>query len=141
MFQFLLIVSATATALGHITFGMYAMLKIWNYDVEEYSWIPLACFSFIVFVGSFGINALPFIIVAEVMPLNIKEFGLSFGMVTIVSFQFITIKFFPILKESIAFHGSLFLFAFVCVLGVVFVIFFMPETKGKNHEEIMNLLK
>jgi len=33
-------------------------------------------------------------------------------------------------------HGALWLFAAICIVGLFFVIFFVPETKGKSLEEI-----
>lgn len=38
-------------------------------------------------------------------------------------------------------HGAMFIFGGICVLGAIFVIFMLPEIKGKSYEEIMNDLR
>lgn len=55
-------------------------------------------------------------------------------------FAFIMIKCFPLLTLSLGMHGSMFLFAGCSFSGAIFVIIFLPETKGKSFEEIMTIL-
>lgn len=38
-------------------------------------------------------------------------------------------------------HGATFLFAFNSFLGGLFVLIFLPETKGKSFDEITKLLE
>ena len=128
-------------ALGLIVLGVYMMLKSWNIDVTTFNWIPLVSFSFVVFVSQLGVLSLPFIVMAEIMPEKIKDACVSFCMSLLWTFSFITIKYLPALTETLGFHGSMFLFAFVCICGATFVIAFMPETKCKSHEEIMKSLE
>lgn len=45
------------------------------------------------------------------------------------------------MTEILGFGESMFLFAGVCVACELFIIFFVPETKGKSHEEIMESLR
>lgn len=109
------------------------MLKKWNYDVEEFSWIPITSFSFVIFIASWAILTLPFLVISEIMPEHLKDFGVSFCMTLLWSFAFITIKYLPFLTGTLGFHGSMFLFASVCLSSAVFIILFMPETKGKRQ--------
>jgi hypothetical protein len=37
-------------------------------------------------------------------------------------------------------HGTMFLFAFNSLVGALFIIIFLPETKGKSFDEIVDLL-
>lgn len=75
------------------------------------------------------------------MPMKLKEFGVSFCMSLLWSFAFIVIKYLPFLTEVLEFHGTMFLFAGACLLAALFIIAFMPETKGKSYEQIMNTLQ
>lgn len=45
---------------------------------------------------------------------------------------FIGDKYFPILLEKIHLHGCLMIFAVNCCFGIIFVIFYMKETKGRS---------
>lgn len=140
LLQFLFIVSTIGTASGLMTLGVYMMLKSWHYKVELFNWIPIASFSFVIFIASWAILTLPFLVISEVMPEKLKEFGISFCMTLLWLFAFIIIKFLPLLTESLTFHGSMFLFAGVCITSTIFIVLRMPETKGKSYDEIMNSL-
>lgn len=133
-------VSTIGTALGLITLGTYMMLKSWHYDVDAFSWIPVASFSFVIFIASWAVLTLPFLVISEVMPENVKDFGVSFCMSLLWICAFLMVKLLPLLTESLGFHGSQFLFAGFCLLSALFIVLFMPETKGKSYEQIMKSL-
>lgn len=139
-FQFLFIASTVGTALGLTTLGVYMMFKSWHYSVEAFNWVPIASFSFVIFIASWAILTLPFLVISEIMPEKLKGFGVSFCMTLLWIFAFIILKYLPLLIESLTFHGSMFAFAGVCVSSALFIVFRMPETKGKSYEEIMSLL-
>lgn len=121
--------------------GVYMMLKSLNYDVETFNFIPIASFSFVIFVASLGILTLPLIVISETMPEKIKDASVSFCMSLLWIFSFIAIKYLPLLMDLLGFHGSMFLFAGVCLGCAAFSIAFIPETKGKSHNEIMHSLQ
>lgn len=127
-------------ASGLIVLGVYMLLKTENYDMESFKWISLASFSVIIFFSTFGISTLYSLVIAEIMPLRVKEIGISFCATLLSIFAFILVKCFPLLIDSIGLHGSLFLFAGVCLSCTLFIILFMPETKNKTYAEIMKAL-
>lgn len=47
---------------------------------------------------------------------------------------------YPLLNESIGLHGSLFIFASFSAASALFVLFYVPETKGLSYKSIENLL-
>lgn len=128
-------------AFGLITFGLYMKLKSLDYHVETFNWIPLASFSFILFIGSWAVSSLPFVITAELMPQSLKEFGVSVCMTLLWLLAFLIVKFLPFLTIAIELYGTMFLFAGVCILGALFIIFYVPETKCKSSAEIMDSLR
>lgn len=140
LLQFLFAVSNFGTALGLTILGVYMMLKTKGYPVEAFNWVPIMSFSFVIFVAALGILSIVIIVLSEIMPEKVKDFGVSVCMSLLWTFSFITIKYLPLLTELLGFDGSMFLFAGVCVACELFIIFYMPETKGKSHEEIMESL-
>lgn len=139
--QLLYIVSTTGTAFGQIILASYMMLKTLGYDVEDYNFIPITCFSLVLFLATWGILTLPFLVIAETMPENLKDLLTSFCVALIWALEFGLIKFLPFLNEILGFHGSLFFFSGICLTGTVLIILFVPETKGKSYEEIMKMLQ
>lgn len=63
-----MIFSAIGIAIGFATMGTYTLLDTLNYDLEMFKWIPLASFSFIIFIASLGVCTIPFIMLSEIMP-------------------------------------------------------------------------
>lgn len=55
-------------------------------------------------------------------------------------FVFLATKFFALLVSAIYLYNTFWLYTLVCMLGTLFVIFIVPETKGKTMEEIQLLL-
>lgn len=117
------------------------MLKSTNPDFGRMNWIPVFTFSFSIFMATLGILPLVLIVVAEIMPEKIKDACVSFCMTLLWVFGFISIKFLPSLITELGFHSAMFIFAGVCLFGAVFIIFVVPETKQKSHEEIMKSLQ
>lgn len=50
--------------------------------------------------------------------------------------SFVISKYFPILSEAIELHGCLAIMSGTCVLGIIFVIFAMKETRGTSLDSI-----
>lgn len=117
------------------------MMKTLHYPVELLNWIPLAAFSLTIFMASWAILPLPFLIISEVFHQRLKEFGMSFCMTLMWLLAFTTTKFLPILMDTLEFHGCMFLFSGVCLICMVFIVFFVPETKGKSYDQIMESLQ
>lgn len=138
--KLLLMVSATGIGLGLAIFGGYSYAKFLGYDVESFAWLPLVCFSFVIFIGSVGVLTLPFLVLAEVMPQKIKGFAISFCMGILWIFAFIAIKYFSTLFDVLGMHGTMLLFSICSFAGAVFVAIMVPETKGKSLEAIAKLM-
>lgn len=133
--------STVGTAIGLTILGIYIQLKTSGYDVEPYNWIPIVSFSFVVFIAAWAVLNLPFVVIAEIMPENLKDFGASFCMTLIWICGFIVIKYLPFLNETFGFHGTMFLFAGHCMFSALFIVLFMIETRGKSYDQIMDMLK
>lgn len=54
--------------------------------------------------------------------------------------SFLVIKYFSTVLEIIGMHGCMFLFSGCCFAGVFFFGLFVPETKGKTLDTILDEL-
>ena len=69
----LLSISAFGTSLGLIVLGSYTFMKtVDGVDLTSYTWIPLASFSFTIFIASWGVLTLPFLVVSEIVPQKVN---------------------------------------------------------------------
>ncbi|KAF7829666.1 sugar transporter ERD6-like 6 [Senna tora] len=84
---------------------------------------------------SVGLGAIPWIIMSEILPLNIK--GLAGSVATLANWFFswlVTLTANLLLTWSSG--GTFTIYAVVCAFTGVFVAIWVPETKGKTLEEI-----
>ncbi|XP_055640539.1 facilitated trehalose transporter Tret1-2 homolog [Toxorhynchites rutilus septentrionalis] len=138
--KLLLVVSGGGIAFGLGIFSGFTYAKSLGYDVASFSWLPLVCFSFAIFIASMGVLTLPFVVLAEIMPQKIKGFASTFCMALLWIFAFIAIKYFSALFYAFGMHGALLLFSLCSLGGTLFVAFMVPETKGKSFETIAELM-
>lgn len=120
--------------------GTYTLLKTFDINVEVVNWIPVASFSSATFISAFGIQSLTLTVVSEIMPEKIKEIYMSFCMTLLWGLNFISAKYLPDFIEILGFHGSMYMFAGVCLFSALYIVLFMPETRGKSYEDIMKSL-
>lgn len=114
-------------------------LKIHGIFPEQVPIVTLT--SILVYIASYslGMGSVPWVIMSEIFPINMKGIGGSF--VTLVNWL-------ASLAVSFAFHflmswsasGTFFFFAFVCAMAILFIVKIVPETKGKTLEEIQALV-
>lgn len=58
--------------------------------------------------------------------------GVSICMIAMSTFAFLTVFTKPILQKLLELHVLIWIYAGICFLGVLFSLFLMVETKGKN---------
>ena len=88
---------------------------------------------------SFGLGPIPWLIMSEIFPTKVR--GVASGVATQVNWlcAFIVIKFYDNMETSMHSYGAYWFFAGFCLLTVVYVFIFLPETKGKTLEEVEEL--
>lgn len=139
--KILITISAIGTGLGLITLGLYTYVKTLGFDVSPYGWVPIASFSFVIFIASWGVLTLPFLVLSEIMPPRIRSLGTSLCMSILWVFAFLMLKYLPIMTKILQMHGCMFIFATCSFAGAIFVMLFVPETKGKSLEQILILFE
>eukprot|EP01018_Ginkgo_biloba_P005792 Gb_18068 [translate_table: standard] len=97
----------------------------------------LALTSLLVYIVSFslGIGAIPWVIMSEILPVNVK--GLAGSVATLANWSsswLVTMTINLLLEWSPT--GTFWLYALICCLTLVFVALCVPETKGRTLEEI-----
>ena len=99
---------------------------------------PLAISSLIIFsfASSLSWRSLTFILMSELFPLRLR--GVLGGIMdsTIWTFAAIVTGFYPEFEQFAHPYTAWWCFAFIALLGLLFVIIFIPETKGKSLEDI-----
>ncbi|KAJ4965293.1 hypothetical protein NE237_017142 [Protea cynaroides] len=128
-----MIVSLIALATG---------LTIVDHSDTKVTWAIVLCVGMTwLFVGSFsmGLGPIPWVYSSEIFPLKLRAQGVSIGVAVnrvtsgVVGMTFLS------LYHAITIQGSFFMFAGITTIAGIFFYTFLPETHGKNLEDMEDL--
>lgn len=138
----LLITSAAGCAIAMFAEGTYFYIQdVVEADVSSIAWLPTIGIAVFVFMHNLGIVTLPYVLLGELFPANIKGIAVSLGTIYGSSLAFIVSKFFKPLANAWGEYTVFWIFGSVCVMGIIFVLLVLPETKGKSFAEIQAVLR
>ena len=129
------------------TVGMFTGLSVLGITIYTQSMGVLSLIAILTFIGSFAMSMGPvvWVILSEIFPNRARSIAMSIAVGAQWLFNGIVATSFPIINRSevneAQFNGALpyFIFASFCVVAFLFVLKYLPETKGKSLEEIEKL--
>lgn len=134
--KMLLYISSVAMIITLVTLGSYFYVLEAGTDVSNYGWLPLACLVIYVLGFSIGFGPIPWLMLGEILPAKIRGTAAALATAFNWTCTFVVTKSFHNIIAVIKMYGTVWLFAVLCLIGLFFVIFFVPETRGKSLEEI-----
>ncbi|KAF2884959.1 hypothetical protein ILUMI_21236 [Ignelater luminosus] len=139
--RILLSSSSLLTGLSILILASYFAVKNARMDISSCTWIPV--FAMIMYAASFkyGLGMVPIVMTGELFPTSVKGMGMTFADGVYIICSAISIYVYKYLSEGFGTHVPFFIFACSGLLTALFVIFYIPETKGKTLEEIQIMLK
>jgi len=108
---------------------------VWAFASQNYAVVPVFIFAFIA-AHAIGQGAVIWVFISEIFPNKHRSSGQSLGSFTHWFFAALLTLFFPILAESMAPAYIFGIFLSMMILQLVWVAFFVPETKGISLESI-----
>lgn len=131
----LLLVSASGLVLGCMLAAIAFYMKAHELALQA---VPiLAVTGILLYIGSFsaGMGAVPWVVMSEIFPINIKGRGGS--LATLVNWfgAWLCSYTFNFLM-SWSSYGTFILYGAINALAIVFVVTVVPETKGRTLEQI-----
>ncbi len=76
------------------------------------------------------------VILSEIFPNRIRGAAMAVAAVALWIGNFSLTFTFPAIKENLGWTLNFWLYAVICILGFIVIVFKLPETKGKSLEEI-----
>lgn len=103
---------------------------------DNLKWVAVG--SLVTYIVCFAMSLGPigWILVSEVFPLKIRGIAMSICTVSNFAFNFFVVASFPVLLHRIGGALTFWMFGVVSLLCIIFVYFFVPETKGISLEQI-----
>lgn len=98
--------------------------------------IPVVLIVLYIILSTYGYLTVPFGMVAEVFPLRVRGFMVGFTIALCYFMCFIATKIYPVMDEYLENYWIFIVYGTVGLCGIVFLVIFLPETKGKTLKEI-----
>lgn len=111
----------------------------WAFGHQHIQFVkPLIVISMCLYIISFAFSLGPiaWLMIAEIFPLRVRGAGASLATAANWTSNFIITATFLQLTEFIGIGGTFTIYFLFCLLSLLFVYFFVPETKGLSLEEI-----
>lgn len=132
----LLVLSSAVMAVCLTVLGLCFHLQTHGYDVSSITWLPLASVALFIVVFSMGFGPVPWIMLGELFPNNVKGIASALTAASAWILAFAVTKGFQNLLDLLGSPTTFWLFAVMCVAGTIFTVVLVPETKGKSLEDI-----
>ncbi|XP_068083495.1 facilitated trehalose transporter Tret1-like [Anabrus simplex] len=102
----------------------------------QHDWIPLLCVLVFTVAFSLGISPISWLLIGELFPLEYRELGTSLATSFSYVCAFVGVKTFVDFQQHLGLHGTFWLYAAISVGGLCFVVCCVPETKGRDLDEM-----
>lgn len=103
---------------------------------EDFSWVPTFLVITYIFTSTLGFLTMPFSMLAELFPQKVR--GPASGITVFFTYlmSFAIIKLYPAMVSEMGSAKVFIFYGAVSLLGVLYVCYIVPETKGKSLQEI-----
>ncbi|XP_034098796.2 LOW QUALITY PROTEIN: solute carrier family 2, facilitated glucose transporter member 6-like [Drosophila albomicans] len=99
-------------------------------------WIPLILVLFAAFFANLGIRMIPWVLIGEVFPADIRSSASGFAGCMGYLFGFMANKLFLVMITAMTLPVTFTFFASVSFIGIIILYFTLPETEGRTLGEI-----
>ncbi|XP_020226678.1 probable inositol transporter 2 [Cajanus cajan] len=108
---------------------------------SQYGWLALIGLGLYIIFFSPGMGTVPWVVNSEIYPLRYR--GVCGGMASTSNWvsNLIVAQSFLSLTQAIGTSYTFMVFIFITIAAIIFVIIFVPETKGLPIEEVENMLE
>lgn len=140
--KILLLTSGLLTSICLFVCGLFFFVKNQlNLDVSNISWIPLLGLIVYMFAYSLGIGTIPYMVLGEIFPVNVKGTAISIGLTMGSIFSFLVTFTYSYINDFAGIHTNFWIYAICSLIGAFVNFKLTPETRGKTLEEIQTMLK
>lgn len=134
--RLLLIAGGIGTCISALILGVF----FYAHDVhhnDSIGAVAVTALVVYVFAYGFGSGAPPWVLMSEMFSSRTR--GMAASIITLSNWlsAFIVIDTFSAMQSAFTYAGLFWFYSGVCLCGTLFIVFCVPETKGKTMEEIV----
>jgi MFS transporter, SP family, xylose:H+ symportor len=125
----LMLAGCAGVGLSHVLIGLS-----YHYGLKG---LPVLIFT-LATIASYSMTLAPitWVLISEIFPNRIRGTAVSIAVSALWIACFLLTYTFPVLNQRLGAAGTFWLYAGICAAGFVFILFRVPETKGKTLEQI-----
>lgn len=139
--KLILLISAAGMCLSLALFGVYFyMVSIESDSVPKLGWLPVTSLIAFVAVYCIGFGPLPWAVLGEMFPSNVKGIASSVVASTCWILGFLVAKYYSAMDEAVGSHWAFWIFGICCATAFVFTYTLVFETKGMSLKQIQDKL-
>jgi len=125
----LMLIGSAGLLTAHLLIG-------WSYYTGNTGWLVVAFALLAVGVFAATLGPVAWVFISEIFPNVIRGTAMSIAVLSLWIANFILSFTFPILCDSLGPAGTFWTYAGICLFGIFYIQFKIPETKGKSLETI-----
>lgn len=139
-----LLLSSCMTLASFALATLGAFLWFWSLKEEplpeSMGWIPLACLLVFTLAFGSGVGTTSWTLVAELLPSQVRNVGAGIINTSFSLFLFLVGLTFPFMVELMTIGGVFIVYSGCSLMGALFVVTCLPETRGRTFAEIQRSL-
>ncbi|XP_028165871.1 solute carrier family 2, facilitated glucose transporter member 10-like, partial [Ostrinia furnacalis] len=103
---------------------------------DETMMAPILLLSVVLFLYNIGLGSVPYVLISELFSINVRSLASSFIISWMWLSSFLLLRYYGTIAVSLGLHSTYYIGAGVTLLGSLYTLLFIPETKGKSQEQI-----
>lgn len=137
----LLLITTGLAAIALAIAGTFYFLKFQiGLNTMGYGWILHSSVIFYELIIALGLNPLCYMMLGELFATNVKGIAVSLANLWGSFLAFIVSKLYQVISDYCGVYATFSWFVVSCILGIFFILFIVPETKGKSLFDIQQEL-
>lgn len=125
----LMLYGCAGIAISHAVLGLTYRAGIKGLPILLLTLCTIACYAL-------SLAPVTWVLISEIFPNRIRGLAVSISVSALWVASFLLTFTFPILNRRLGPAGTFLIYSAICLLGFVFVLTRVPETKGKTLEEL-----
>jgi len=98
-------------------------------------WVLVLVLLYIAFFAM-AMGPIVWVVIAEIFPTRVRGRAMAMAIVCLWAADFVVSLTFPVMADALSEAFTFWIYAVICAASFVFILFALPETKGKSLEEI-----
>ncbi|XP_008184642.1 facilitated trehalose transporter Tret1 isoform X2 [Acyrthosiphon pisum] len=137
--RFLTLSALLICSICYIMIGLIGVY--WTNSKPLTAWLVLIFFLTTIFLASFGIMPIAWILLSEIFPMKSRNITCSAGTAFGYLMTFFMIKYYLDFSNFVNFYNTFTIFGISGLFGAVYFYFYLPETENKTLQDISAFFK